>query len=176
MVKSPPISNLLLLSVPASTKLEFMLKVHIVCSMSQNFRRQCMYSTHSKRKLKKQPNATSKLVGSVTKRHRKHSKHRDDIGKTNITQGSDNVFEDVGFEPKEAANLKIRADLLIDLREYIRSRGWTQAQAAAFFGETQPRISNLLKGEISRFSIDKLISMLARAGIRVCLQTKQRAA
>jgi predicted XRE-type DNA-binding protein len=102
-----------------------------------------MYSTHSKRKLKKRQNATSKLVGSVTRRHRKLSKRRDDIGKTNITQGSDNVFEDVGFEPKEAANLKIRADLLIDLREYIRSRGWTQAQAAAFFGETQPRISNI---------------------------------
>jgi predicted XRE-type DNA-binding protein len=50
--------------------------------------------------------------------------------------------------------------LLLDLRKYIRARGWTQAEAAAFFGETQPRISNLLKGEISRFSIDKLINML----------------
>jgi predicted XRE-type DNA-binding protein len=93
-----------------------------------------------------------------------------------MTHGSDNVFEDVGFEAKEAANLKIRADLLLDLREYIRARGWTQAEAADFFGETQPRISNLLKGEISRFSIDKLINMLARAGIRVRLQTNQRAA
>jgi predicted XRE-type DNA-binding protein len=51
--------------------------------------------------------------------------------------------------------------LIIDLREYIQARGWTQAEAADFFGETQPRISNLLKGEISRFSIDKLINMLA---------------
>lgn len=86
------------------------------------------------------------------------------------------MFEDVGFEAEEAANLKVRADLLLDLRQYIQAHGWTQAEAAAFFGETQPRISNLLKGEISRFSIDKLINMLARAGIRVRLETKPRAA
>jgi predicted XRE-type DNA-binding protein len=135
-----------------------------------------MYSTRSKRKLKKQPNATLKSAGSVIKQRRRAGKRRGDVGETKIILGSDNVFEDVGFEAEEAANLKIRADLLIELREYIRSRGWTQADAAAFFGETQPRISNLLKGEISRFSIDKLVTMLARAGIRVRLQTEPEAA
>jgi predicted XRE-type DNA-binding protein len=65
---------------------------------------------------------------------------------------------------------------MLDLRRYIQARGWTQAEAAAFFGETQPRISNLLKGEINRFSVDKLINMLARAGIRVHLQTGPQAA
>jgi predicted XRE-type DNA-binding protein len=93
-----------------------------------------------------------------------------------VTRGSDNVFTDLGFERAEAANLKIRADLLLDLRQYIEAHGWTQAQAAAFFGETQPRISNLLKGEISRFSIDKLINMLARAGIQVRVATEPQAA
>jgi predicted XRE-type DNA-binding protein len=131
-----------------------------------------MYSTRSKRKLRKQLKAQSKLAGSVIKQHRRAGKRRGDAGETKIIQGSDNVFEDVGFRAEEATNLKIRADLLIDLREYIHSRGWTQAQAAAFFGETQPRISNLLKGEISRFSIDKLVTMLARAGIRVRLETE----
>lgn len=135
-----------------------------------------MYSTRSKRKPKKQPSATSKLAGSVIERHRRVGGRSAEIGKTKIIQGGDNVFEDVGFEAGEAANLKIRADLMLDLRQYVRARGWTQAQAAAFFGETQPRISNLLKGEISRFSIDKLINMLARAGIRVRLQTEKRAA
>jgi len=93
-----------------------------------------------------------------------------------VTQGSSNVFEDLGFKPAEAANLKIRADLMLDLRRHIQLNGWTQAQAAEFFGETQPRISNLLKGEISRFSMDKLIVMLARAGITVLVETKRRAA
>jgi predicted XRE-type DNA-binding protein len=84
-----------------------------------------------------------------------------------IIQGNDNIFEDLGFEKSEAANLKIRADLMLALKEYIQSQGWTQEQAAEFFAETQPRISNLINGEISRFSIDKLINMLARAGMEV---------
>jgi predicted XRE-type DNA-binding protein len=119
---------------------------------------------------------TSKLGGSAIERPSKVAKRGHDTRETKITRGSDNVFEDVGFEAEEAANLRIRADLLLDLRAHIRARGWTQAEAAAFFGETQPRISNLLKGEINRFSIDKLINMLARAGIRVRLETEQRAA
>ena len=93
-----------------------------------------------------------------------------------VTRGQDNVFEDLGFDAEEAANLKIRADLMLDLRQYIQDRGWTQAEAAAFFGETQPRISNLMKGEISRFSIDKLINMLARAGLRVRVEIEAKAA
>ena len=58
-----------------------------------------------------------------------------------VIQGSDNVFEDLGFEPEEAANLKVRADLMLDLRQYVQERRWTQAEAAVFFRETQPRIT-----------------------------------
>jgi predicted XRE-type DNA-binding protein len=129
-----------------------------------------MYSTRSRKKPKKRPNVTSKSVISATRQRSKR------VSDEKITRGSDNVFKDLGFEAEEAANLKLRADLLIDLREYIRTRGWTQAQAAAFFGETQPRISNLLKGEITRFSIDKLVIMLARAGVRVRLGIEHRTA
>ena len=93
-----------------------------------------------------------------------------------VTQGRDNVFEDIGFEREEAASLKVRADLMLDLRKYIETRGWTQLQAAAFFGESQPRISNLMKGEISRFSVDKLINMLTRAGMQVEIYVKPKAA
>ncbi len=134
-----------------------------------------MYSTYSKRKRKRRPSKISKLAGSAIERSSKAGRRREREGKR-ITHGSNNVFEDVGFEPGEAANLKVRADLLLDLRQYIQARGWTQAEAAAFFGETQPRISNLLKGEIGRFSIDKLINMLAHAGIRVRLETEPQAA
>lgn len=49
-----------------------------------------------------------------------------------VTRGSDNVFEDIGFEREEAASLKVRADLMLDLKKYIETRGWTQRQAAAF--------------------------------------------
>ncbi len=84
-----------------------------------------------------------------------------------VNQGSDNVFEDLGFNTKEAANLKVRADLMLDLRQYIQEQGWTQAQAASFFGETQPRISNLMNGDIARFSVDKLLNLLERTGMQV---------
>jgi predicted XRE-type DNA-binding protein len=116
------------------------------------------------------------LAGSVIKQSGTIARQGRDAKETQVNPGNDNVFEDVGFEIEEAANLKVRADLLLDLREYIQARGWTQVEAAAFFGETQPRISNLLKGEISRFSIDKLINMLARAGKRVRIATESRAA
>ena len=135
-----------------------------------------MYSTRSKRKRKRRPSATSRLAGGVIERPSVIARRGNKASDMQVTRGSDNVFKDVGFAAEEAANLKIRADLLLDIRQYIQGRGWTQAEAAAFFGETQPRISNLLKGEISRFSIDKLINMLARAGIRVRLETEPQAA
>jgi predicted XRE-type DNA-binding protein len=67
----------------------------------------------------------------------------------NVTKGSTNIFEDLGFDTPEAINLKIRADLMLDLRQFIQDRKWTQAEAALFFGETQPRISNLMNGDSS---------------------------
>ena len=88
---------------------------------------------------------------------------------SNRIKGSDNVFKDLGFGDEEAGNLKIRADLMITLQKFIKSQNWTQAEAANFFGETQPRISNLMNGDIDRFAIDKLVQMLSRAGMDVRL-------
>ncbi|MUL39428.1 helix-turn-helix domain-containing protein [Gloeocapsopsis dulcis] len=92
-----------------------------------------------------------------------------------VSLGSDNIFADLGFDTEEATNLKVRADLMLDLRNYIELQGWTQEQAAAFFGETQPRISNLINGEISRFSVDKLLNMLGRAGMQVRVEVLPKA-
>ncbi len=86
---------------------------------------------------------------------------------SDVVTGSSNIFEDLGFDSQEAANLKIRADLMLDLRRFIQSKNWTQAEAAMFFGETQPRISNLMNGDIERFAIDKLVQMLSQAGMDV---------
>jgi predicted XRE-type DNA-binding protein len=95
---------------------------------------------------------------------------------SNIVKGSSNIFEDLGFDSQEAANLKIRADLMLDLRKFIRSKNWTQAEAAMFFGETQLRISNLMNGDIDRFAIDKLVQMLSQAGmdVRVLVTSKAK--
>ena len=93
-----------------------------------------------------------------------------------ITKGQENIFEDLGFEPDEAVNLKIRADLIIDLQRYIKKQNWTQQEAAEFFKETQPRISNLMNGDIERFSIDKLVQMIVKAGMQVTVEVNDLAA
>lgn len=80
---------------------------------------------------------------------------------------SGNVFADLGFEREEAEHLRIRSNLMIAVRRLIEDRSLTQAQAAELFGVTQPRISNLVRGRIDLFSIDTLVDMLARAGIKV---------
>ena len=86
-----------------------------------------------------------------------------------VRQSTGNVFRDLGFPREEAENLKVRADLMIQLSKLIRSRRLTQAQAAALFGVTQPRVSDLVRGKIERFSIDTLVAMLGNAGVRVQL-------
>ena len=135
-----------------------------------------MCSMPSRRKPKRPASTIPPLASTATKRRNVRtgsSKPRQSI---QVLRGSENIFEDLGFEAEEAANLKVRTDLMLDLRRYIQERGWTQAEAATFFSETQPRISNLLKGEVSRFSIDKLINLLARAGLEVHVETKLKAA
>jgi predicted XRE-type DNA-binding protein len=84
-----------------------------------------------------------------------------------IQESTDNVFKDLGFPREEAENLKIRADLMIQISKLIRSRRLTQARAAALFGVTQPRVSDLIRGKIERFSIDTLVAMLGHAGVQV---------
>ena len=81
-----------------------------------------------------------------------------------------NIFEELGFPPEEAENLKVRADLMIHIERVIEERGLTQSQAAHLFGVTQPRVSDLVRGKIGRFSIDALVNMLAKAGVRVELR------
>jgi predicted XRE-type DNA-binding protein len=84
-----------------------------------------------------------------------------------VQPSSGNVFADLGFSPEEAQNLKVRSDLMIELTKLIEARGLTQAAAAKLLGVTQPRISDLVRGKIHRFSVDTLIEMLGHAGATV---------
>jgi predicted XRE-type DNA-binding protein len=93
---------------------------------------------------------------------------------TKIRRGSQNVFRDLGFGPEEAENLRIRAELMVALSQVIESRGLTQVAAAKLLGVSQPRVSDLVRGKIDRFSVDTLIEMLGAAGVEVRVTTKQR--
>jgi predicted XRE-type DNA-binding protein len=91
-----------------------------------------------------------------------------------IRRSTGNVFRDLGFDSAESANLKLRSELMIEISKLITTRRLTQAKAAALFGVSQPRVSDLVRGRIERFSVDTLVAMLGHAGVRVELVLKPR--
>jgi predicted XRE-type DNA-binding protein len=93
---------------------------------------------------------------------------------TKIRRSSGNVFRDLGFSAAESENLRLRSDLMTELGKVIKRRRLTQARAAALFGVSQPRVSDLVRGRIERFSVDTLVAMLGSAGARVELVVKPR--
>ena len=93
---------------------------------------------------------------------------------TRIRRSTGNVFRDLGFDAAESENLRLRSDLMIVLSKLITARRLTQAKAAAMFGVSQPRVSDLMRGRIVRFSVDTLVAMLGSAGLRVRLVVKPR--
>ena len=84
---------------------------------------------------------------------------------SHVTPADGNIFADLGFSPEEAENLKVRAKLMSELRDLIADV--TQVEAARLLGVTQPRVSDLKRGKIGLFTIDALVNMLARAGIKM---------
>jgi predicted XRE-type DNA-binding protein len=93
---------------------------------------------------------------------------------TKIRRSTGNVFGDLGFDAPESENLRLRSDLMIVLSKLITARRLTQAKAAAMFGVSQPRVSDLMRGRIDRFSVDTLVAMLGSAGLHVRLVVKPR--
>ena len=75
------------------------------------------------------------------------------------------------FEPAEAERLSIQSGLALALEREIETRKWTQAEAARRIGITQPRVSDLLRGRLDKFSIDALIVYLVRVGVQVRIDT-----
>lgn len=78
-----------------------------------------------------------------------------------------NVWDALADTPQEAANLKVRSELMSQIATLVRERGWTQVEAARRCGVTQPRLNDLLRGRLSRFSLDALVNIAAALGCRV---------
>lgn len=83
-----------------------------------------------------------------------------------------NVWDAIEPTPAEAAHMKLRSALLVELQRVLRARGWTQTEAARRLGVTQPRVSAAMRGKVGEFSIDALIELLATAGVAVEFRTK----
>ena len=127
-----------------------------------------MTGKHAEKSRRKRPSkraARSRRVNQVPS-------HVPLSGSAHVTRADGNVFADLGFQPEEAINLSIRAQLMMELRDVIA--GMTQNQAATLLGVSQPRISHLTRGKIGLFTIDTLVNMLARAGVRTSVSVRRR--
>lgn len=74
------------------------------------------------------------------------------------------VFDAICDTPTQSANMKLRADLMIHISHIVKENNWTQQQAAKHCGLTQPRMNDLLKGKIDKFSLDALVNINACLG------------
>jgi len=84
-----------------------------------------------------------------------------------VTESSGNIFADLGIENPEEYRLKARLASLI--YDGIQARGWTQKHAAGVLGITQPEVSNICRGLLDHFSVERLLRLLVELGYRVSI-------
>ena len=80
------------------------------------------------------------------------------------------VWDALADTPEEAVNLRLRCELMDKIGALVRDSGWTQTEAAGRCRVTQPRVNDLLRGRISRFSLDALVNIAAALGQRVHIE------
>jgi predicted XRE-type DNA-binding protein len=85
------------------------------------------------------------------------------------------VWDALEDSAADAANMRARCELMIALRTRIESWRVSQAEAARRMGITQPRLSDLLRGRLGKFSLDALINLAAQAGLTVRLEIGEAA-
>lgn len=85
------------------------------------------------------------------------------------------VWDAIEPSAEEATNMRLRAELMNRIRDRIAARKTTQAVAARGLGITQPRLNDLLRGRIDKFSLDALVEMAGRAGLSVRLNIDEAA-
>ena len=83
------------------------------------------------------------------------------------TESYASVWDALADTPEQAANFRARAELMQQIAAIVSESGWTQVEAAKHCGVTQPRINDLLRGRVSRFSLDALVNIATAIGRRV---------
>ena len=90
-------------------------------------------------------------------------------------QTFESVWDALEESTEASASMQVRAALMIEVQRYVNASGLTQLQAAKRLGITQPRLNDLLRGKIDKFSVDALVNMLAKAGKRVSVKVRKAA-
>ncbi len=99
---------------------------------------------------------------------------RKEAKKARITKSSGNVFEDL--ELPNARALLAKTELIMEITKIIRKKNLTQAQAAKILGIDQPKVSALLNGKLTGFSMDRLMNFLVALGKDVAIQIQDHRA
>jgi predicted XRE-type DNA-binding protein len=86
-----------------------------------------------------------------------------------------NVWDALEDSPEDAANMTMRSNVMATLNETVRGWNLPQAQAARRLGITQPRLNDLLRGKINKFSLDTLLTLAMRAGLKVKIEVRSAA-
>ncbi|MDB5766591.1 MAG: transcriptional regulator, family [Collimonas fungivorans] len=77
------------------------------------------------------------------------------------------VWDAIADSPEQAANLRARSELMQKIADIVKQNAWTQTEAASHCGISQPRVNDLLRGRVSRFSLDALVNIATALGRRV---------
>jgi len=85
------------------------------------------------------------------------------------------VFDALADAPAAAANLKARAELLSALKSRIGSWQVPQEAAARRLGITRPRLNDLMRGKLGRFSLDALVNLTSAAGLALEIRVSDAA-
>ncbi len=85
------------------------------------------------------------------------------------------VWDALEDSAADAANMQARSKLMIAMRSKIESWKVSQTEAACRLGLTQPRLNDLMRGRIDKFSLDALVNLAGRAGLVVRLQIRKAA-
>jgi predicted XRE-type DNA-binding protein len=91
------------------------------------------------------------------------------------TKQFDSVWDAIEDTPEEAATMKLRSSLMMALQAQIARRGLNPAEAARQFGVTEPRITELINGQVNLFDLNALVSMAATAGLECEIQIRDAA-
>lgn len=87
-----------------------------------------------------------------------------------VFRSSGNVYADLGLA--DAEKLKIKTGLVIEIRKAMRSLGLTQQAAAKRMGITQPKVSDMMRGDFTNLSERKLMDCLNRLGYDIEIKVK----
>ena len=90
-----------------------------------------------------------------------------------ISPSDGNIFADLNLP--DAENLKLRSELMIAIRKWVKDTGLTQANAAIRLNTTQPILNDVLKGRYEKFTIDRLVKMVDAAGLHVSISVNKAA-